>query len=125
MTAPVPTELSYRDGVVDARLAAHDEHFRQINGSIERSTATIGGLERSMDKLTDKITELISIVPKVQTIEEERIKALAAANALKEKAAENLSFWERQRSKFAWGLGVSTTILALVASADSWLKLFT
>jgi hypothetical protein len=43
-------------GKVLERLEGHDEHFRRINGSIDRSTDRLASLESSMDQLVNLIT---------------------------------------------------------------------
>jgi hypothetical protein len=43
-------------GKVLERLEGHDEHFRRINGSIDRSTERLASLEMTMDQLVNLIT---------------------------------------------------------------------
>lgn len=43
-------------GKVIERLEGHDDHFRRINGSIDKSTDRLASLETTMDRMVNLIT---------------------------------------------------------------------
>lgn len=106
-------ERAYRDGQIDAKLAAHEAHLGTINGSIERTGAILTTLERAIEKVSDQVLGLTILMPKIHSIETEVETAKRVAEALRLKALEERTTWDRYRTLIAWSLGVLIALTTL------------
>jgi hypothetical protein len=99
----IEEDRAYRDGQVNERLRGHDEHLARINGSIERTGHVLEDVARKADRMDDKLTGLLLVMPKIQTVAEKQIQAEEVAAALKQKHDDDLTAWDRWRYIVAWG----------------------
>lgn len=113
-------DRAYREGQVNERLRGHDEHLKRINGSIERFADALETVARNQDRTDDKVTGLMLVMPKIQTVAEKQIHAEEVAEALKQKTIAEQTAWDRWRGIVAWGLG---TVIALATITNLILRL--
>jgi hypothetical protein len=112
-------DRAYREGQVNERLRGHDEHLKRINGSIERTAHALEEVARKSDRMDDKLTGLLLVMPKIQTVAEKQLQAEEVAEALKQKHLDEQTAWDRWRNIVAWSLG---SVIALVTISNLILR---
>lgn len=113
-------ERAYRDGRVDAKLDDHSAHLLAINGSQERTSATLVQLAASIEKIRDQLADVVGALPRLQTFAEQVAHAQVIDTALKQKRDDDRTFWDRNRVLVAWALGI---VAVVTATASTWLHL--
>jgi hypothetical protein len=112
-------DRAYREGQVNERLRGHDEHLKRINGSIERTAHALEDVARKTDRMDDKLTGLLLVMPKIQTVADKQLHAEEVAATLKQKNLDDQTTWDRYRNIVAWSLG---TVIALVTISNLILR---
>lgn len=114
MTENLEYERGHREGGIDARLAAYDLHFKDINGSIRDFTKEMGQLNSGMDGVRSDIR---AILASLDAAERTRI---ATAQALKEQEEAR-----RDKNTDSWtplqrGMAVIAAVVGVVALVIAW-----
>lgn len=101
---------AYRDGMVDQKLASHDAHFSDINGSLERSASSLVEVEKAVARIGDQVQGLVLTMPSLERLAADTATSAETAHqvaeALRAKTAADKTTWDRYRGIVAWGLGV-------------------
>lgn len=114
---------AYKEGQTDARLDKHDDHFRTLNGSMEKNAEAITKLDKSTTEGFSKVADEVGLMnshilgiqasmPVLQSVAALVLKQEEVDAAIAKNKRERQTRWERWRTTVAWCGGIAAMMIA-------------